>query len=361
MIYIPLPAVLRNGMLHNLNSKILTINGLKLVRELTFEDVIIGPNSKHKKILELNNYSGNVFKITTINNQNLFTSNNGNIYIVSTTIKESEKKAYKPFFNISINEYLSKSNNFKHLYKIKSVENIKFTNKETTIDPYFLGVLLGDGSFIGRINVTTMDDEIVNEIYKQSKKYNLKINKTTQLNNKSSIYYFSSFINGNKINHELLNNIKELNLRKIKCDNKFVPDNYKYNSDYIRKEILAGLIDTDGSKNNNTYDFISKSKNLAKDVCFLSRSLGLRANINESIKASQSGTKGLYYRVCISGHTNIIPVRLERKKCTPRLQKKSPNKFGFTISELNSDELFREIKVCGDGLYLDENLIINAS
>ncbi len=58
----------------------------------------------------------------------------------------------------------------------------------------------------------------------------------------------------------------------------FIPDCYKYNSERSELELLAGLLDTDGSVHDSGRpNFILLSKQLFLDVCWIARSLGYNA------------------------------------------------------------------------------------
>lgn len=67
--------------------------------------------------------------------------------------------------------------------------------------------------------------------------------------------------------------------------NRFIPDNYKYSSAQQRKDLLCGLMDSDGSIDVDTHmEFSTTSKRLAEDVVWLVRSLGGIALIKEGVK-----------------------------------------------------------------------------
>ena len=67
-------------------------------------------------------------------------------------------------------------------------------------------------------------------------------------------------------------------------DNGFIPDAYKCGSREVRLQVLAGLIDTNGSIDRNGFDYIAKSKQLSEDVTFIARSVGL--TVNKAVKAT---------------------------------------------------------------------------
>lgn len=111
-------------------------------------------------------------------------------------------------------------------------------------------------------------------------------------------------------------------------EDKFIPHEYKTASRHDRLEILAGLMDTDGSRLVDGYDFVSKSERLARDVAFVARSVGIAAYVKETRKSCQTGAVGTYWRVSISG-ASAIPARL--RPPAPRKQAKSVLHTGFHV------------------------------
>ena len=68
-----------------------------------------------------------------------------------------------------------------------------------------------------------------------------------------------------------------------------------------RLALLAGAIDSDGALSRGGFDFVQKNKQLADDVVFLARSLGLAAYVSKSRKVcGNTGSEGTYFRVSIS-------------------------------------------------------------
>jgi superfamily II DNA or RNA helicase len=131
-------------------------------------------------------------------------------------------------------------------------------------------------------------------------------------------------------------------------------------SRFDRLELLAGLLDTDGhNEDGKCYDYISKSKRLAEGVCFLARSLGFRASMNECTKRiKKTGFSGQYFRLTISGHLSQIPCRIERKKANVRKMKKDVLRKGFEIAYEGEDNYFG---FCLDGnhRYLDGQFMVH--
>jgi hypothetical protein len=134
--------------------------------------------------------------------------------------------------------------------------------------------------------------------------------------------------------------LRDLGLGGVSTDNKYIPNMYKVSNKLDRLELLAGLIDTDGSLTSGCYDFQSKSKSLAMDVLFVSRSLGFAAYIKQFSRTNKTGINRIYYRVKISGNIHHIPVRISRKKANVRKQIKNVLRVGFKVRELPSEEFF---------------------
>ncbi|MFO0199640.1 MAG: DEAD/DEAH box helicase, partial [Alphaproteobacteria bacterium] len=67
---------------------------------------------------------------------------------------------------------------------------------------------------------------------------------------------------------------------------------------------------------------------------------------------------GTYWRVTISGHTDMIPTRVVRKRAAPRRQKKNPLVTGFDLQPL-PEGLFYGFSLDGDHLYLTADFTVH--
>ena len=142
-------------------------------------------------------------------------------------------------------------------------------------------------------------------------------------------------------------------------NNKHIPLKYLTSNRSDRLELLAGLIDTDGSLGNGVIDFLQKSEKLVDHVAFLARSLGFAVTKKSCMKRATNGSSGFqeYFRLTISGEISLIPCRLKRKQAAKRLQKKSVLRVGFSIEELPED-YFYGFELSGDGLYLLQDFTV---
>jgi len=347
---------------HAKNTEILMYDGsVKTVQHVREGDKLMGPDFKSRTVYTLIRGYGRMFKITPIKGESFIV--NGDHILSLKTTQEKSNEFYIPgrlikgnVENITVSDYLNKSKWYKHTRKLWRAPANFPVQEKCTIDPWIFGCLLGDGSLLNSINLTTMDNEIALAAYSLAKQFDLKVRVETKANNLASTYY----ITGEKGKYNsLILAIYNLRLYGSTSNNKFIPDCYKLGDVETRLNVLAGLIDTDGSLSKNSiYDYVSKSKQLAKDVQFIARSLGLSANLSECRKGCQTGAIGTYYRVCISGNISIVPVHLARKKALPRLQKKDPSVTGFSIEEVEKDYYYG-FNISDDHLYLTSDFMVH--
>jgi len=172
------------------------------------------------------------------------------------------------------------------LYTPKSNDN----NDEISlsIDPYFLGALIGDGYFGRRISLSSMDDEILLRCnsalmggygFVHRNKCEYVISRLYDNRQRNGRYYKGSYDN---FYHEAIENY---GLSHTRSNSKFIPNIYKLASTKNRIELLKGLFDTDGTINTNGgISFCTVSDQLAKDVQYLVWSLGGKCKIGTSKK-----------------------------------------------------------------------------
>lgn len=151
--------------------------------------------------------------------------------------------------------------------------------------------------------------------------------------------------------------LRSVNLGGTSTATKFIPYEYKTASRESRLELLAGLIDTDGSLSCGCYDLQSKSKVLAKDATFVARSLGFAAYLNQFQRTDTDGIQRIYYRVKISGEVSQIPVRLPHKKAPDRKQIKNVLRTGLKTRNLPPEEYFG-FTLDGDHRYLLDDFTV---
>lgn len=186
------------------------------------------------------------------------------------------------------------------------------------LDPYFLGILLGDGGLSsGTPRITTPDEEILAAV-RALLPAGLHLAKCGSID-----YRISSGVKtkGTEI-------LASLGLIGAKSDTKRIPAQYLVAGIDDRHALLQGLLDTDGSPNGASAEFSTTSPKLAEGVKFLAQSLGGTARtVNRQTYYTYNGEKkpGLpSFRITVRLPVAFAPFRLRRKAEKIRTRSKYP-------------------------------------
>jgi hypothetical protein len=315
---------------HAKGTPILLHNGrTKLVEDVVVGDALMGPDNFPRYVQRLARGNETMYRISPTKGV-AFEVNAGHILSLVRITKNGRGN----IVNISVEEYLKKSQSFKNTHKLYKTTELEFSSEypELPLHPHFLGLLLGDGSLKAKnLSITTMDTVLVDKIQEYSAMYGCHNKKFTKLNNLASTYSISHRSGVANPVAEYLKSLEVFNLNSV---DKFIPDVYKYSSVENRLQLLAGLIDADGHLHHKGFDIVLGSERMLDDIIFIARSVGLAANKKFKIV---NGTT--YYRTAISGHTDKIPCILSRKQSGPRNQIKNVLHFGFTIEQLEVSDV----------------------
>ncbi|MGQ0651008.1 MAG: replicative DNA helicase [Betaproteobacteria bacterium] len=188
------------------------------------------------------------------------------------------------------------------------------------LDPYVLGVLLGDGNFTGStIRLSSADGDLL-EAFSQH------LGEAHVLAAAGGYDYRVVTRGGHRrtgVQGVVPNAIKEalrgLALLGLRSEKKFIPATYLSATRQTRLELLRGLLDTDGwVESFGAVRFCTPSEQLAKDVVTLARSLGATASFFQKLpRCSYRGEtrSGLAALVCNIQHSDPASLfRLERKR-----------------------------------------------
>lgn len=225
-----------------------------------------------------------------------------NLYLEERGVGHNKDKIYK-----YRTHYKQKNGNLS--WKIPIVKSIEFSNEnELPIEPYLLGLCLGDGHVRDSTVTFTIHKDDFYEMFegielteRKNKRKNLKI-----------------------ANIKFGDTLKELNLANTRSHTKFIPEIYKYSSIGDRVAILQGLMDTDGhcliGKNTNNFhgtEYCSVSEQLTDDLAEIVHSLGGITRKSSKMGAySKNGIKVIckrVYKLNIKMPSGINPFRLKRK------------------------------------------------
>ena len=245
-------------------------------------------------------------------------------------------------------------------WQIPIVKPIQFERKDMfLVDPYLMGVLIGDGCFTNHcvtVNENENDFEEIFNPYLQSGCYNAR--ELKKPNAKVRKIAFT-------INSEL----KQLGLFGKHSYDKFIPECYKYASVEDRLALLQGLMDTDGhcmKSNKDIFsgtEFSTVSERLSDDVAELVQSLG--GIVRKHSKKPFYTKNGVHiycktaYRLNIKMPSQLIPFRLKRKISAYHIpQKYDVARFIKDISYVGEKECVCIAVDAPDHLYVTEHCIV---
>jgi hypothetical protein len=187
-------------------------------------------------------------------------------------------------------------------------------NSSLPIDPYFLGLLLGDGGMTSHIQLTSGDYEII----EYAEKIAVQNNWTYRIvPYRDELKHDILFTNKNLEEFSLKDVLKQLGLHGKTSEYKFIPEQYLYSSIENRLALLQGLMDTDGFADRTHIEFYTISEQLSKDFQNLIRSLGYncKVKLKDTSYRDKEGKKvncKPCYRISIYGHDKFF--KLERKQ-----------------------------------------------
>jgi superfamily II DNA or RNA helicase len=314
------------------------------VQDVEPGDLLMGPDSCARRVLATSTGRGKLFRIVPTRGTPFVVNEDHILTLKATNFSATTICGLHPgeVVDISLRDYLAQAPSYRHIAKGFRV-GVEFTSCPVPLDPYVMGIWLGDGTW-GKPHVTTADDEVVDALRYVATELKLVLRKGAQTG--KAFTYRLSKTSGNT--NPLLDILREV----IEEDHKHIPFIYKVNSRDVRLQVLAGLMDSDGHLHNGGFDYISKQRQLSEDVAFVARSLGLRALVSECIKTcSNNGVSGTYWRVSISGDCSIIPTKLPHKQAAVRKQKKDPLMFGFTVEDVGQGDYYGFV-LDGDGRFL---------
>lgn len=225
----------------------------------------------------------------------------------------------------------------------------KFYGRENClIEPYTLGVWLGDGHWAECIGITSNSPEVIKEVEKTYPILSISPKHGTL----AKTYFFS-------VKCGLRNQLAHYGLKKANSGTKFIPKSALLSDLDYRKRLLAGLIDTDGyySKGGG-YSITTKSERLACDILSLVRSLGGIGNINIVHKGIKKiNFVGKYYNV--SFRVLDVPIIKQYKIREGKRWYLSTNRCSIDVKPTDRFETVYGFEIdSNSSLYITNNYVV---
>ena len=300
-----------------LDTEIITPDGFKLMKDIEVGDEVIDRNGKPTTVTHVSEiFNNQCYEITLVNGEK-FIANEDHLHIVQRRTQDKNRNNHwkeeilstKELLDLGItyNRTISKRHpkGYEHKWAIPLITNpVEFKADKYPIDPYTVGLMLGDGTITSTsLKLTGSKDDLLE--YKQYIPYNTgdfcldKRTKNTGYITIKDIFVEYRYLVG-----------------EYKHKNKQVPVELLYGTIEDRLALLQGLMDSDGTiTKGNSVSFTNTSKHLADSVVFLVKSLGGQAKLTEKVNKYNT-----FYQV----HLHLFhfnPFRLKRKANKYRINK----------------------------------------
>ena len=300
------------GKLHPLDTQVLTPNGWVAIGNLKEGDLINTPFGAPAKLLHIFEHKNkDIYRLTTSDGRSVECGLE-HLWSIRT-----QKQMYKYHNGGGKGDYLTTCDTTELIKRLKNgkksylpiPDGQEFSEKEFEIPPYVLGVMIGDGcltdktwAFDTAFCISNTEQDIIDKVAYETdttKVYKQESNNTKKFYTTKAKQYKDYCIE------------KGLNTYSY---NKFIPNEYLFGSVKQRKELLAGLFDTDGHiASNGCYSYSTTSHKLCEDIVSLCRSLGYIATVSYDNRIDKY-TNDKAFKVCIQTPDKIFSSEKHNKR-----------------------------------------------
>jgi len=296
----------------SLDSKVITKHGYISIDQVQVGQELFGSDGKLHKVTSVSKYFDKPMmklctsdgRVVKCSEDHLWTVyHNDYLHQGKEALTITTKELYEKYVQFTKPKGKN-TKGHKYKYSIKLNDPVEFKYKSLKLDPYTLGVLLGDGSCTGEVvKVTCQLDQLTH--YKENIPYKFGYISIDKRSSQTITFNIKGIIGI----------IKDLGIN-VTCKNKRIPQDYMTSSIDQRLALLQGLMDTDG---------ISREASKAEQV-FCSTSKQLATQVQEII-FSLGGTGSIlikdatYYDKCGKSYN----VSFSLPKCPFRLKYKADN------------------------------------
>lgn len=305
------------GGCHIAGTKVMMYDGsTKNVEDVKLGELLMGPDGTPRKVLQLHTGRDHMYEITPVNGDKQIVNSKHLIYGMH---RQWYNNIYQPF-TMRADQYYEMLQNKPYLKAHYSLIKTQFSweEKEHVIDPYLLGLWLGDGTS-SESSIASNDIEVIEYLQTYAIAHGL-FARLRKVNTTENCYlvHLSSGKPG-KANW-LLNELRNLKV----LNNKHIPDDYIFDSRENRLKLLAGLIDTDGwYQSDKQYLCLSQSserKHIIYAAQYIARSLGIKCTVttkkikDHTLRGKIIKGGNIEYRLILLNNHQDIPTKIERKK-----------------------------------------------
>jgi phosphate starvation-inducible protein PhoH and related proteins len=358
------------GRAQPLFTKVLTPNGFRPIGELNVGDIVIGSDGRPTEVLGVYPQGfKDIYRVYTQDGSSTLASGD-HLWSVYTRRDRSDGKPPRVLQTKEMIGNLRAAHYHRYELPLLSAP-VDFDSRSVPLDPYALGLLLGDGCFSCRATPTfaTTDPELAEALG--------RLIPGIELRRKTDVDYVLNRIRcpGEVITiaNPVTAAVRQLGLAGTRSDTKFVPNDYLLNSPEVRLGVLQGLFDSDGGPvtqhgRTRRIQFTTVSDRLRDDVMFLVQSLGgvvyTRTRKAEGRKPGLARGREVFHR----SDAHILDIRLPEGVVPFRLARKAakydaagggrPMRFVHSIEPAGTEEAVCIRVAAADSLYVTEDFLL---
>ncbi len=364
------PLAYMRGRAHPIATPVLTPDGFRPIGDLTVGDLVIGSNGEPTPVIGVYPQGEkDIYRVTAQDGASTLASGD-HLWAVAT---RDDRRRGKPLRVLTTREMIGnlRASHY-HRYELPlHSAPVRFPYREVPMDPYALGLLLGDGCLTGTStpSFATCDPELAWELQLRLPGIQVRPRHEAQ-------YQLNQVTSPGEVitlENPVTAVARRLGLHAARSGTKFVPDLYLYNSSKVRVAILQGLLDSDGgpvTQKNRTcrIQYTTTSPRLRDDVIFLVRSLGGVAyhRMRPAMGRAPGLVKGrpVYHRhdayiIDIRLPEGIEPFRLRRKlESYNAAGGGRPMRFIESIEPAGTAEAVCIAVAAADSLYTTEDFLL---
>jgi phosphate starvation-inducible protein PhoH and related proteins len=259
-----------------------------------------------------------------------------------------------------------------HRYELPLLSSpVSFPSRPVPLDPYALGLLLGDGCLTCSTtpSFATTDPELAESLQRVIP--GIEVRRTSEVD-----YVLNRLTCPGEvitIENPVTGALRELGLAGARSNTKFVPQAYLLNSPDVRLAVLQGLLDSDGGRvtqqgRSCRIQFAAVSDRLRDDVVFLVQSLGgvVYQRSRPALGRKPGSARGREVHHRLDAH--ILDIRLAEGVVPFRLTRKvarydatgggRPMRFVDRIESAGTEEAVCIRVAAADSLYVTEDFLL---
>ncbi|HEX8146254.1 MAG TPA: PhoH family protein [Pyrinomonadaceae bacterium] len=366
------PLAFMRGRAQPLHSRVMTPAGWRTMGSLAAGDYVIGSDGRPVRVLGVFPQGPKeVYRVRMTDGASTLACAE-HLWAVSTM---EDKRRHKSPRVIETREMLGNyRRNHQYRYELPLLSSpVDWPHREVPVEPYSLGLLLGDGCITDKTSPTfaTSDAELVTSLELALGDMNLSFRRKSAVD-----YVITNPLAGRGgviVRNPLTQALRELSLAGTYSASKFIPEVYLHNSADVRLGVLQGLLDTDGGpvlQEGRTcrIQYTTNSERLRDGVIFLVRSLGgvayWRRRKVEGRKPGFARGREIPYR----SDTFVLDIRLPRDFEPFRLKRKAdlyrahgggrPMRFVKSIEPAGVYETQCISVAAPDSLYVTDDFIL---